>query len=417
MGKQIQNENSPDELRKQAEEIVGKQGDVLPEKIETLLLSRVQTLIHELKVHQIELEMQNEELRQTQGDLLASKSRYFDLYNLAPVGYCTLDNEGIVLEVNLTAAKMLGVGRSVLTGKPLTRFILPEDQDIFYLYRKQISETDSIQVCELRMEHKKGTPIWTRFQTTRLEDHDGVTIYPCTIIDISDRKKVETDLLSALKVVKEKEVLLLEVHHRVKNNLQVICSLLSITSHRVIDQKMKDILTESYNRIRAIALVHDKIYGDSTVAAINLKEYVDSLVHDLYSAYSSSAKKIIFHTEIDSVTIPLSVAVPCGLILNEFISNSLKYAFPDNFKAVDDPGVFISTKILKDDNLLLSFRDNGIGLPHNYDISDSSSLGLYLIKILAVDQLNGKLTINSDNGTHYLITFNPWQKPSDAGTK
>ena len=125
-------------------------------------------LLHELQVHQIELEMQNEELRRAQGELEASRARYFDLYDLAPVGYFTISEQGLVLEANLTGAGLLGVGRSALVKQPLTRFILPEDQDIYYRHRKQLFETGAPQVYDLRVLRADAAPFWAR-----LEDHRG----------------------------------------------------------------------------------------------------------------------------------------------------------------------------------------------------------------------------------------------------
>ena len=126
---------------------------------ETLSPEEAGRLLHELQVHQIELEMQNEELRRAQGELEASRARYFDLYDLAPVGYFTLSEQGLILEANLTAAAMLGVGRGDLVKQPFTRFILPEDQDIYYRHRKQLFETGSPQVCDLRMLRADAAPI------------------------------------------------------------------------------------------------------------------------------------------------------------------------------------------------------------------------------------------------------------------
>ena len=123
-------------------------------------------LLHELQVHQIELEMQNEELRRTQAKLEAARARYFDLYDLAPVGYVTLDKPGLILEANLMAAELLGVERSALVRQPLTHFILPADQDIYYRHRKRLFETGVPQTCELRMRPADSAPFWAQLEMT-----------------------------------------------------------------------------------------------------------------------------------------------------------------------------------------------------------------------------------------------------------
>ena len=154
-------------------------------------------MLHELRVHQIELEMQNEELRRAQEELEASRARYFDLYDLAPVGYFTLSEQGLILEANLAGAGLLGVTRGDLAKQPLSRFILPEDQDIYYRHRKQLFETGSPQVYELRMLRADATPFWARFEATAAQDADGAAVCRVVVSDISDRKQAEEALRKA----------------------------------------------------------------------------------------------------------------------------------------------------------------------------------------------------------------------------
>jgi PAS domain S-box-containing protein len=148
-------------------------------------------LLHELQVHQIELEMQNEELRQTQVELEASRARYFDLYDLAPVGYVTVSEKGLILEANLAAANLLGMARDHLVKRLLSRFILPEDQNVYYDHRRQLSETDSPQACELRMIRKDGTQFWARLEATAVQDADGATVCRVVMSDVTARKQAE----------------------------------------------------------------------------------------------------------------------------------------------------------------------------------------------------------------------------------
>ncbi len=153
-------------------------------------------LLHELHIHQIELEMQNEELRRAQVELEASRARYFDLFDLAPVGYLTLSKPGLILEANLTAANLLGVARGALIKQPLTQFILKEDQDIYYLHRKQLFETGEPQMCELRLARKGGglRPAWAHLQAVTARDSDGALMCRITLSDITERKRAEEAL-------------------------------------------------------------------------------------------------------------------------------------------------------------------------------------------------------------------------------
>ncbi|OGV89766.1 MAG: hypothetical protein A3K19_05100, partial [Lentisphaerae bacterium RIFOXYB12_FULL_65_16] len=181
-----------DNLRRRATEKAKADDDVRPE--ETLSPAETQRLLHELRVHQIELEMQNEELRQAQVDLEASRARYFDLYDLAPIGYVTVSDKGMILEANLAAANLLGVERRSLAGQPLTRFIVVDDQDIYYRHRRQLFETGAPQACELRMLRADAAPFWARLNATAAQDVDGAPVCRVVMADITERKQAEAAL-------------------------------------------------------------------------------------------------------------------------------------------------------------------------------------------------------------------------------
>src|SRR5512133_1744765 len=151
-------------------------------------------LLHELQVHQIELEMQNDELRKTQAELDAMRERYFDLYNLAPVGYLSISEQGLILEANLTASCLLGLARGALVKKPIGRFISKDDQDRYYLHRKQLFKTGNPQACELRMVKKDGTVFWANLMATAARAEDGTFVGRVVLSDISERKQAEEAL-------------------------------------------------------------------------------------------------------------------------------------------------------------------------------------------------------------------------------
>jgi PAS domain S-box-containing protein len=178
------------DLRRQAE----KKATLSPEHNKCLSLKETRLMIHELRVHQIELEMQNEELRQTQEDLNAARVRYFDLYDLAPVGYCTLCKEGLFREANLYASTLLGLFRSRLVGQPISKFLLKDDQDIFYLFRKQLFATGEPQTCELRMVRSDGSPFWVHLSATIDQSTDNAPVCRLVLIDINARKHTEKEL-------------------------------------------------------------------------------------------------------------------------------------------------------------------------------------------------------------------------------
>jgi PAS domain S-box-containing protein len=178
------------DLRRKAEQKVA----LSPEHNTCLSLNETRRMIHELRVHQIELEMQNEELRQTQEELNAARVRYFDLYDLAPVGYCTLSEEGLFLEANLTATTLLGLHRSKLVGQPISKFIFKEDEDIYYLFRKQLFATGEPQVCELRMVKSDGSLFWGQMSATIAQNADNVSVCRIVLIDTSEGKRAAVEL-------------------------------------------------------------------------------------------------------------------------------------------------------------------------------------------------------------------------------
>ena len=185
-----------DDLRRRAEDLAREATTGALENLDALSPEETRRVLHELGVHQIELEMQNEELRRAQEELEASRARYFDLYDLAPVGYLTLSEPGLILEANLTFASMLGVirSRAALLLHPLSRFVLSDDADIYYLHHKQLFKTGAPQVCELRMVRKDGRRFWARLEATPASDADGATVCRIAVSDITEHKQAEEAL-------------------------------------------------------------------------------------------------------------------------------------------------------------------------------------------------------------------------------
>jgi len=181
-------------LRRGAEEIAREKAVQSPENLETLPPEEIRKTLHELRVRQIELEMQNDELLRAQSELDAARTRYFDLYDLAPAGYCTISEMGMIQESNLTAATLLGTARDALTKQPISRFIHKEDQDIYCFHRKQLVQASVPQECDLRMLKNDGTPFWAHLTTAAVQDADGTSMRSVVINDITERKLAEESL-------------------------------------------------------------------------------------------------------------------------------------------------------------------------------------------------------------------------------
>ncbi|MCX5814690.1 MAG: PAS domain S-box protein [Proteobacteria bacterium] len=650
--KQEQNKDSRHEqaadLRKGAEEVAREKTAGMAENPEAMSPEELQHSLHELAVHRIELTMQNEELRRTQAELQASQARYSDLYDQAPVGYITINEQGLILEANLTAAELLGIDRKHLVGQPLTRFIAHNDLDIYYLYRKQLLETDKSQVCELRMVRHDGTTFWARLEATATKGADGESVYrvvmsnvtehkqaeetirlfktvfdkanfgvmiadvngfltylnecsaaahgyeateligkhlsklhpgehmeqverlllqllnedsfeaqevwhcrrdgsifptlmvgtlvrdksgtpqhlATTAIDITSRKQAEEQIKASLrekeeseekfskafqtspyaititraedgtfvevnnafismtgftreealagssvglklwvneedrqcvvaafnegravvgkeyqfrtktgKVItglfsaqtihlghrpcilssinditsrkqaeeqikaslREKEVLLQEIQHRVKNNLLTISGILALQLNQIKDDKSKDAFITSMNRVNALTQIHTRLYQSEDFSRIDLKEYIEELVRELARSYGFPQEDVI--TDVKDTSLDITTAIPAGLIVNELVSNAMKHAFPDGKK-----GQIKITISSEGSQSVLTVSDNGIGLPHHIDIRSAKSLGFLLI-VQAVEQINGDIKLERENGTQCIVTF------------
>ena len=185
---------SAESLRRDAEGRLRNSPRLLVGTEQTASPEFMQILIHELRVHQIELELQNEELRRTQAELDASRSRYFDLYDLAPVGYCTISEQGLIEEANLTACNLLGIARSVITLSPFRRLIAHEDQDLFYLHRQRLLMTGDPQTCQLRMRRHDVSTVWVQLASSLTPSPDGSIRQRTVITDITAIKEGEAAL-------------------------------------------------------------------------------------------------------------------------------------------------------------------------------------------------------------------------------
>jgi two-component sensor histidine kinase len=282
-----------------------------------------------------------------------------------------------------------------LVGQPVLRFLRPDYQEVVLARIRRMQETgmpvEPIETQILCLDGRTIDVEMTGMPVTYLGRHVILTV----IWDIHDRKQAGEKLEASLR---EKELLLKEIHHRVKNNLQIISSLLSLQTASTMSEEASDVLIESRNRIRSMALIHEKLYMSSDFSCIDFKEYIDSLIGSLFRSYVT-ARDVRIVRDIEDVSLDIDAAIPCGLIINELITNSLKYAFKDSaghelrvsLKACD--GVYT-----------LIVGDDGVGLPPGLDFRNTPTLGLQLVVTLT-GQLNGNIERLEGKGTTFRITF------------
>jgi two-component sensor histidine kinase len=219
--------------------------------------------------------------------------------------------------------------------------------------------------------------------------------------EMEERGKAEEQVKRSLK---EKEVLLKEIHHRVKNNLQIIQSMLNLQLPQIKDEKAIALFKESQNRVYSMALIHEKLYQSESLAKIDFHEYIRSLAIYLFVSYGATARAIRSRILMDDISLDVDTTIPCALIINELVSNSLKHAFPASRHAEGTGEISISLRRDTGNRFLLTVSDNGVGLPDGIEIENSDSLGLKLVNVL-VKQLAGTILIGAGGGAEFTISF------------
>lgn len=506
------------ELRRKAEEKARTIAAIVPENIVDLSPEQTFEMLHELRVHQIELEMQNEELRRAQAALDSSRAHYFNLYDLSPVGYCTIRKDSQIIEANLTFVSMLGYTRDFLYGQLFHSFVYSTDQDRYYLERKKLYETEKAQECELRMVKKDGTPVWVLLESNMVTDPGGEGLCRMVIHDIGTRKETEKTLheseakyqlffagagdaiiihdergrilevnelassrmgytceemtamtvdqidspneslyaseriirlmengrhsfetvhqtrdgqliptevnakkiewkgkpammsicrdiskhkkdeLEIRNLLQEKEIILKEVHHRIKNNMNMVYGLLYLQANAQADQVTQNILNEAAGRVKSMMVLYDKLYRSDKYDGLNLKYFLSSLVLEIIAQFSGILN-VDTDIRIEDVVVSTDKLSPLGIIINELITNSMKHAFSNSNRGI------LRISADKDGSMItVVYQDNGIGLPEEEAIKNAGGFGMELVSGL-MQQIQGTISIDRNNGTKYVIVF------------
>ncbi|MEH1780643.1 MAG: PAS domain S-box protein [Nostoc sp.] len=308
--------------------------------------------------------------------------------------------DGVFVYANPKFEQMFGYEPGELIGKHVSIVNYGDEnntpEDVNQVLRTAILEHGEA-TYEVHNLKKDGTPFWSSATASIFEHPEYGSVIVAIQQDITEQKQAEEKIKASLK---EKEVLLKEIHHRVKNNLGIVSSLLQMQCRRTQDSVVTAILRDSQNRIASIALVHEKLYRSQDLADIDFAQYIPDLTTHLFDSYNVSSSQIKLKIQVDGASLDIETAIPCGLIINELVSNALKYAF------IGNRGGEIQVKFFQesDRTLILIIRDNGVGLPENFDSNQAKTLGITLVQGL-VKQLRGKLEIDSQQGTQFKIIF------------
>ncbi|MFC2061639.1 PAS domain S-box protein [Elusimicrobiota bacterium] len=328
-----------------------------------------------------------------------SKEMYEGLVKTSPDAVTVTDMRGKITWVSQRTLEIHGFKSSEeVIGKSAFEFIAPEDHELAARNMEITLREGVIRNCEYNMLKKDGSKFYGALNAALIKDNQNNPVaFMATTRDISERKKMEKELMNSLR---EKSVLYREMYHRVKNNMQMMSSILRLQSRQIKNKELKELLRESQNRIMAMSLVHDKLYDSKDYASVNINKLIKTVANELLKFYSMDPDRISIKVDAPDIFLGVDYANPCGIIINELVSNSIKYAFPENGKGE----IFISFHVKNKENELI-VKDNGIGIPGNVDLENTDTLGLRLMNILVKEKLCGKIKLNRDKGTEFKIKF------------
>lgn len=336
-------------------------------------------------------------------DLSHSEARYRTLVETSHLVVLLLDADGAFMYISPQITPWSGYQPTEFYADPrlVQRQTHPQDfRTLGRAFRRALQGETATDV-EFRWQYRQGGWRWGSATILPIYEQEEdkplnlVSMVQTVIQDITERKEAEVRLHASLQ---EKEVLLQEIHHRVKNNLQIISSLARLQAHHSNDPKTVEMLRESQARIRAMALIHERLYRAQNLSRIDFSDYIGHLVTHLFHSYGVDANRIKTSIDITPVHMDIDTAIPCGLIVNELVSNALKYAFPDDRNGTIK--VCLDTSDTQTWSLRIS--DDGVGLEAPVDLCNAETLGLRLVRILA-QQLKGHLELDNANGTAFTI--------------
>ena len=348
------------------------------------------------------LERRSRDLEATLGALRGSEELFRTTFELAGAGIVQVSLSGRFTRANKRFCEIVGYTEGEMLELRFQDITHPDDldEDLANVSRIIGGEINTYSL-EKRYVCKDKSLVWVSLTVSLVRDESGDPSYFIAVAeDTTKRKNTELAVQSSLA---EKEVLLREIHHRVKNNMQVISSLLNLQAKNIEDARLRKMFQESQNRVRAMALIHEILYQSGHLGRIDLGEYVTKLATSLVRMYGTGPDRINIRIGAKDVTLGIDDTVPCGLVINELLSNSLKYAFRDGRTGE----IGIEARLVTSDRIMLVVYDDGVGLPPDLDIRNTETMGMQLVLGLVESQLGGRVDLDRELGTRFTITFTP----------
>ncbi len=338
--------------------------------------------------------------KRAENDLRASEEKFSKIFSSNPYPLMLVSFEdGTISDVNESMLQTTGYERNEMIGRSVMELDLICNEEDRRRLRQIVRTEGAIRNAECWFRKKSGI-LGLAMLSAEIVSFNGKTSILSVAKDIAEQKQAEDRIKSSLH---EKEVLLREVHHRVKNNLQVVSSLLNLQSRSVTDERMLEFLKESRSRVKSMAMIHEMLYQSADLSHVDFADYLRNLALSLMRTYGGGDVALDVH--VGDVQLGIDTAIPCGLIVNELITNSLKYAFTES--GTDVPRRNCITVTMEETpagDLLLAVGDNGIGIPVGVNVDTSATLGLRLVGILTT-QINGTLILDRSSGTTFRILF------------
>lgn len=364
----------------------------MKKETENIYGTDIEKRILQFEARQAEFERRIEELMMSNAASEADARKFREFYELTSMGYFTLTSDSTICGLNSSGADMLGGSSKTIVNRKFKTFVAPENQSAFDEFMQKVFTSDSKQACELKLKIENGISGFIQIEGMASGDKGKCNI---TATDTTDCRLAETTVYNLLN---EKEIILKEVHHRVKNNMYNIGALLNMQANTQENPAAKSVLFDAAGRVQSMSVLYDKLYRSENVNAVSLKEYLPDLVYEIVGIFPHK-KSVKVKTQVDDIVLDAKLLSVLGILVNELITNSMKYAFAGRSDGV------ITVNVSKNNKMItMIIADNGIGIPETVTFENSAGFGMQLAAMLT-EQIGGSIRIERGEGARFVLEF------------